>query len=99
MLTGAQQAATYNARRRSRSRRFAQALTVHRSGLTVVGMDEVATAAAADFVQDEQGIGPWVALTSGVTDATPLTGNGVVSDGLVTWQFWSGNLLSMPKTP
>ncbi len=102
MPSAALQAATFTARKRSRSRRFVLALTTHAAavGQIVVGLDTVATAVAASWVQSEIDGQAWVALTSGVVGAIPLAGDGpTMSDGSVTWQRWFGNLLSMPNTP
>lgn len=99
MISAANQAASWRIRRRNRTKQFAAQLTVHRAGLTVTGMDQVATAAAADFVQSEVDGLPWIALSSGTTGATPLAGNGTMSDGGVTWQQWAGAIPSAPNTP
>lgn len=98
--SAAVQSAAFNMRLRRRGREFANALTVHAVGLTVVGADAFGNrlTSGAQFVQDAQG-NPWVALTSGTTGATPLTGNGVVNDGGVRWLNWGGILRSMPPTP
>jgi hypothetical protein len=98
--TQARQAASYFIRQRQRSRQFALALTKHSAGLAVTGADafDGKLTSGAMFVQDANG-SPWVALTSGTTGSTPLTGNGVVNDGGVTWQFWAGKILSAPPTP
>lgn len=100
MSSAAQQAASYTIRKRQRGRQFANALTVHAAGLTVHGADEFngMLLSGAMFVQDENGL-PWVALTSGTTGSTPLTGNGTVNDGGVTWLQFGGRLNSMPPTP
>lgn len=98
--SAAVQSAAFNMRLRRRGREFANALTPHAAGLTVVGADAFGNklTSGAMFVQDSTGQA-WVALTSGVTGATPLTGNGVVSDGSVKWLQWGGILRSMPPTP
>lgn len=93
------QAAAWRLRRRNRSKQFAAALTVHQAGLTVIGMDRVATAAAADFVQSEIDGLPWIALTSGVSSGAPLSGNGTMSDGTITWMQWGGYISASPNTP
>lgn len=98
-MTAAISAALWRLRRRNRTKQFAAGLTVHGAGLTVTGMDQVATAAAADFVQSEVDGLPWVALTSGTSGATPLAGNGTMSDGGVTWQQWTGYISAAPNTP
>ena len=100
MSTATLQAARYNMRLRRRGRQFASELTVHTAGLTVVGADAFngILTSGAMFVQDAVGQ-PWAALTSGVTGSTPLTGNGVINDGGVTWVQWEGIIRSMPPTP
>lgn len=100
MPTAQQSAASYFIRQRQRSRQFALALTLHTAGLTVVGADMFGDrlTSGAMFVKDVDG-NPWVALTSGVTGATPLTGNGTMDDGGVTWMQWGGKLLVAPPTP
>lgn len=97
-LNAARQASAYFIRQRQRGRQFASALTVHQAGLTVTGFDVTGKYATADYVQDASGL-PWVALTSGVTGSTPLTGNGIVNDGGVRWLQWGGKILSTPPTP
>jgi hypothetical protein len=90
----------YNMRKRSKSRRFAEALTVHKAGLTVIGTDQTnGNYAAAMFVASEIDGAPWVCIGSGVTGATPLSGFGVVNDGGAIFQSWAGNILSAPLTP
>jgi len=100
MSTAAIQSAAFNMRLRRRGRQFASALTVHTAGVTVVGADQFGGnyTSGAMFVQDAVGL-PWVATTSGVTGSTPLTGNGVVNDGSVTWLQWSGVIRAAPPTP
>jgi hypothetical protein len=101
-LNAARQASAYFIRQRQRGRQFANALTVHAAGLTVVGADQFdgKYLTGAMFVQSEIDGLPWVALTSGVTGAEPLSGNGPTkSDGSVTWLQWSGKILSAPPTP
>jgi hypothetical protein len=102
MSVTAIQAARYNMALRRRGRQFADALTVHKAGLTVVGADQFngMLTSGAMFVQSETTPGqPWAALTSGTTGGTPLTGNGVINDGGVTWVQWSGLIRSAPPTP
>jgi hypothetical protein len=96
----ARQAASYTIRKRQRGRQFANALTVHTAGLVVVGADHFGgrLLSGAMFVQDADG-NPWVALSSGVTGAVPLSGNGTINDGGVTWLQWGGRLNSAPPTP
>lgn len=100
MTLAQRNAATYFIRQRQRSRQFADGLTPHAPGLTVIGADAFGDrlTSGAMFVQDTDG-NAWVALTSGTTGSTPLTGNGTMSDGAVTWLFWSGKLLVAPPTP
>jgi hypothetical protein len=100
MSTATLQAARYNMRLRRRGRQFASALTVHAAGLTVVGVDQFDgnLTSGAMFVQNGVGL-PWVALTSGTTGSTPLTGNGVINDGGVTWLQWGGVIRVAPPTP
>ena len=99
-MTAATQAARYNLALRRRGRQFANALTVHTSGLTVVGADAFGgrLQSGAMFVQDSTGR-PWVALTSGTSGATALEGDQVMSDGSITWQPWPGIIRAMPPTP
>lgn len=91
-------AASYFIRQRQRGRQFANALTVHQAGLTIVGYNETGKWQLADFVQDASG-NAWVALTSGATGSGVLAGTGVVNDGGVEWLLWSGKILSPPNTP
>lgn len=96
------QAATWRMRRRNRSKQFAAGLTVHAAGLTVIGADAFGgnLTSGAMFVQSEIDGLPWVALTSGTSGATALSGNnGTMSDGGVIWQQWTGYLLVAPPTP
>lgn len=93
------QCAAYNMRLRRRGRQFASALTVHQSGLTVIGANQFdGRTDLADFVQDSVG-NAWVALTSGTSGATPLTGNSTMSDGGIVWQPWIGIIRSARQTP
>jgi hypothetical protein len=100
MSTAPIKAAAFNMRLRRRSRQFADALTVHTAGLVVIGADQFVgkLTSGAMFVQDANG-NPWVALSSGTTGATALTGNGVVNDGGVSWLQFGGLLRAMPPTP
>jgi hypothetical protein len=95
------QSARYNLRLRRRGRQFASELTVHAAGQTIVGADQFNgnLTSGAMFVQSEVDGLPWVALTSGTTGSTPLTGNGVINDGGVTWQQFAGVIRYMPPTP
>jgi hypothetical protein len=95
------QSAAFNMRLRRRSRQFANALTVHGAGLVVIGADQFGgnLQSGAMFVQSEIDGLPWVALTSGVAGATPLSGNGTMSDGGVTWQQFAGVIRAAPNTP
>jgi hypothetical protein len=100
--TAQTQSAAWRIRKRNRSARFAQALTVHAPGLVVIGADQFngnLQTGAMFCVSEVDGVTPFVALTSGTTGPTALTGNGVVNDGGVTWQMWSGAILSPPATP
>lgn len=99
-LTAARQGAAYFIRQRQRSRQFALALTPWAPGLTIIGADQFGGQylSGAQFVRDTVG-NPWVAVTSGTTGSTPLTGNGVINDGGVTWLQWSGKILTAPPTP
>lgn len=96
----AREAASYFIRQRQRGRQFALALTQWAPGLVVTGADAFGgrLTSGAMFVQDANG-NPWVALTSGTTGSTPLSGNETMSDGGVTWQFWGGKILAAPPTP
>lgn len=100
MSTAATNAALFTMRKNSRSRRFALALTPHQAGLTVVGVDQTGSTDTADYVQDDNSNGlAFVAMTSGVTGATPLNNNEATSfDGAVTFQYWP-RLLVAPNTP
>ena len=96
------QAARYNMRLRRRGRQFASALTVHAAGQTIVGADQFGGnyTSGAMFVRSEIDGLPWVALTSGTSGETPLSGNGpVMSDGAVEWLQWSGIIRVAPPTP
>ncbi len=95
------QSAAFNMRLRWRGHEFAAALTVHAAGLTIVGADQFNGnyTSGAMFVQSEIDGLPWVALTSGVSGATPLAGNGTMSDGSITWLQWGGKILAAPPTP
>lgn len=70
------QGALLRARNRRITRVILQGLTAWRSGLVV---------AAGDYVSSENGTSPWIAATSGTTGATAPTGEGVHSDGAVSW--------------
>lgn len=101
MNESARQAVSYNMRLRRRGRQFADALTVWAQGLNVTGADQangMLQSGVAMFVQDSTGQA-WVALTSGVTGSTPLSGNRTMSDGGVMWQPWPGVIRSAPPTP
>lgn len=95
------QTAAYFIRQRQRSRQFANALTPHRAELTVVGADRFngMYTSGAMFCQSEVDGQPFVAITSGVTGSTPLTGDTTVNDGSVLWLKWSGKILTAPPTP
>jgi len=101
-MTTPQQSARYNMALRRRGRQFASALTVHAAGLTIVGANQFNgnLTSGAMFVASEIDGQPWVALSSGVSGATPLAGDGpTMSDGAITWQRWPGVIRSMPATP
>jgi hypothetical protein len=99
-MSAAVQSAAYTMRLKRRSRQFADALKVHAAGLTVVGASSFGgrTNSGAMFVKDAAG-NPWVALTSGISGATPLSGSATMSDGSITWQPWLGIIRSAPPTP
>jgi hypothetical protein len=93
MGTAAIQAAQFIMRKNSRSRRFAQALPKHTSGMTI--------ASAGLYVQDDLGHGlPWVSLGAGTTGSGILEGGeSVINDGGVSWARYNGRLLVPPATP
>jgi hypothetical protein len=95
------QSARFNMALRRRGRQFASALTVHASGLAITGADQFdgMLQSGAMFVQSEVDGQPWVALTSGTSGATPLSGTSTMSDGSIVWQPWPGIIRSMPPTP
>lgn len=70
------QGALLRNRNRRITRQILQSLTPWTTGLTVT---------AGQYVSSENGTSPWVARNSGVTGATAPTGQGAVSDGVVTW--------------
>jgi len=100
-LANVRSAASYFIRQRQRGRYYASQLAVHTAGQTIVGADAFGgrLTSGAMFVQSEVDGQPFVALTSGTTGATPLTGDMTINDGGVLWLKWSGKILSAPPTP